>query len=444
MEIPNLIALNPDKFIEFFTTTRLRMPKHFIFPASLPMDSIKQSSESLLSLTKQVLKTREHTIHELLNECIHITPTPVVDGKYHIFLPASRLTQVMQYASKGIADALERNGHHVELIIEANEMEQIETYHILSAVKELNPHITISINHLNNAYISPNVFNIVWWQDPMPSLVDPNSKFEWRPRDLPYASSNGLANLVSQKGATNVKIQPFCVDQTIFNYNSSNERSEKVVFVGSSNSVQLNRFPPAIVDEIINRIEPAIDQSGVLDLETQLITEFKSRINIAEQEFSFIISYLIRNISVRWLCQCDSIEVEIYGRHWQDNPIVSPFFKRELQHGSELASIYNSAKYAFVPTQPMDINTQRLAEAAACGCIPILTDRRKHSAKPHWDDHCLFFNKKAELSQCFTKIPKRPAHEIADFFSYEHFANEIIQSVNNFEIENKLEGIIAS
>ncbi|MDH5230301.1 MAG: glycosyltransferase, partial [Gammaproteobacteria bacterium] len=120
------------------------------------------------------------------------------------------------------------------------------------------------------------------------------------------------------------------------------------------------------------------------------------------------------------------------------DPIVQPFYKGAINHGEDLAKLYNSAEYALVVTQPTEVNNQRLAEAAACGAIPVVTDVRAQSEKPHWDDECLFFSNRDELYNALKQKPKNDPSVIANYFSYKDFAKIIIDSVRSMQEQQDL------
>ena len=141
--------------------------------------------------------------------------------------------------------------------------------------------------------------------------------------------------------------------------------------------------------------------------------------------------YVIRDYSVRWLCENPVLPVEIYGRYWADDPLVAGHYKHELQHGVEVANLYRSAKYALV-SHPFEINSQRLAEVAACGCIPLVYDCRDIAEPPHWDACCLFFKTPADLHRILTnqEMPAQSPQRIAEKFTYQHAVENFINHSN--------------
>lgn len=139
----------------------------------------------------------------------------------------------------------------------------------------------------------------------------------------------------------------------------------------------------------------------------------------------WIRNYIVRDTVVRWACELTHIDVEIYGRGWEYDPVIMSKYKGELPHGEAVAQIYQEASHALVP-MPLVLNSQRLAEIAACGCIPVVYDIRHEAEPPHWDKECLFFTTKAKLAVCIQHPPPGSPLEIAKIFSYDAMARRII------------------
>ena len=139
-------------------------------------------------------------------------------------------------------------------------------------------------------------------------------------------------------------------------------------------------------------------------------------------------------MSARWLCELADelgMTVEVYGRGWERDPVVSPFFKGTLPHGPAVAEVYNTAQYSLV-AHPHDLHSQRLIETAACGSIPIVYDCRYRAEKPHWDEQCLWYRTKEELRACLGKRPQSPVHAVCQGRSYTDFAKRILTEIQDF------------
>lgn len=121
------------------------------------------------------------------------------------------------------------------------------------------------------------------------------------------------------------------------------------------------------------------------------------------------------------------LPVDVYGRYWDQDAEVLPYYRGELQHGEAVADVYRAARYALV-CHPFEINSQRLAEVAACGCIPVVYDCRDVAEPPFWDDYCLFFKTAEELQNILRQClqPAKPPEGLAEQFTYRAAARRLI------------------
>ncbi len=305
--------------------------------------------------------------------------TTVESGKsLRIFFPANRMTEVMQYASKGLAEGFRALGHEVWISIEQSEMEQLD-YQRLKEQYEFNPHLVVNINHLNNQWMHPDLFNLVWWQDPMPELTN-GKPLPWRHRDLVYAIGKDLGDYAIDSGAQGFELQPIGINESVFRLDADVVRKEKIVFAGSSYRNFLPDHPK--IKLILDKLQEALVSGKSMG--PTLCEEISGELDVPyDIVWNRAIAYVMRDSLVHWMCSNPTTKVEVYGRGWEQDPVVAPYFKGEVTHGEELAHIYRSAKYA-LSTNFMVMGDQRFTEICACGTIPVIYDCRNVSPGPHW------------------------------------------------------------
>lgn len=430
--IENLLHLELDQAIEFFVDTAYRLPTKIELPDELE-DELKTSIRSgFETIVNEVKQQRRTLISQLLAQAKQVTPKFHDGEPLKIMLPSSRLTTVMQYCSRAVAKAFEKRGYQVWFYMEDGEMETNNLIKFYRNYIEFNPHVIFYVNQLNNLALNDNVTHISWWQDSMPQITE-HKALRWRGNDYVFSISPVLDRHLALTGAKNIVRQHFAVDDEIFNTDGDIERQNKVVFVGSSylNSVDLSRPEQReIVEVFIEKID-----NGEIVTES-MAGEIAVRFRLPPAfVFWNLLHYAIRDYSVKWLCESTAMPVDIYGRYWEQDPDVAAHFNGELKHGTQVADVYRSARYALV-SHPFEINSQRLAEAAACGCIPLVYDCRDVAEKPHWDDACLFFKTRRELLEIL-KTQARPALSptvIAERFTYTAAVDNFIKHSNIGEL----------
>ena len=421
----NLIGVKLEDSYDYFLQTRNRLPTSFVAAENTP----EELSQIFQETMRKVAIEREERLHVMRQSWPCAPPTYDAQKPLRVFLAASRLTEVMQYASKNIGKAFELLGHEVAISVEDNDLESLHGTHHLKALHEFNPHIIFNINShsMLKATVPEAVFNVNWWHDLMPDL-EKGTQFEIRDRDYTYSALKQLDPFIERCGVRDIQRQGFCVDSTEFFEKSSSPREDRIVFAGSS-------YLGTLYDKSQNAAGALLEikeafEAGV-SLDENFLRPIAEKYKISyEYVFWNLLHFVVRDISVEWLCEASPLPVEIYGSGWKKNAKVREFHKGYIAHGVDLASLYRTSTYALV-THPFEINSQRLAEVCASGTIPIVYDCTHSSCEPHWRHDLTFYKRKAELIDCLEKRLGRPAPEIGEYFSYLNFAKKIIAQVTN-------------
>ncbi len=420
-ELENLIHIPPDQLLDFFKNTRMRLPRAIIFPPSTPAQTRLDITRTFTRLLTEACDFRREAISQLGGACREQRPDFVPGEPLRFFLPACRLTEVMQYCSINLGRALERLGHQVKVSIEANAMELLPPAWHLQEQLDFQPHVVVHINHQGNEWLHPEVFNVVWWQDPIGDIMRAQP-IPWRERDLIFSVDPFFDGYLSKSGAPKVLRQRFCIDTEVFRPDPAVERRRKLVFIGSSYHSKLSLLSPAGREFV---------QQAMTELAAGRLvaTEEIRRFTRDDAEAMWIRNHIVRDTVIHWACEQQDMEVEIYGRGWEHDPAVMAHFRGELPHGEAVARVYRQASHALV-AMPLVLNSQRLAEIAACGCIPVVYDIRYEAEPPHWDNECLFFTTRDELFACLTRRPAASPVTIAESFSYDVMARRIIDMIH--------------
>ena len=421
----NLIGVKLEDSYDYFLKTRNRLPTSFVAAENTP----EELSEIFEITLRKVAIERQERLHVMRKSWPCAPPTFDTQKPLRVFLAASRLTEVMQYASRNIGKAFELLGHEVAISVEENDLESLHGTHHLQALHEFNPHIIFNINYhsMLNAIVPDPIFNVVWWHDLMPDL-EKGTQFEIRDRDYTYSALKQLDPFIERCGVRDIQRQGFCVDTAEFFEDSHSPREDRIVFVGSSYIGHLYDKSQNAANALLE-IKEAFE-AGV-SLDEKFLRPIAEKYKISyEYVFWNLLHFVVRDISIEWLCEDSPLPVEIYGSGWQKNPKVRKFHKGYIAYGADLASLYRTSTYALV-THPFEINSQRLAEVCASGTIPIVYDCTHSSYEPHWRQELTFYKRKAELIDCLDKRLGRPASEIGEYFSYLNFAKNIIARVKS-------------
>lgn len=422
--IKNLVHVELPDLVDFFIESKLRLPEKVEMPDELEEELKIAVHEDMANALESINKKRLVLIKQLIEKSR--AQKPMFDGgPMRIFVPTCRLSTVMQYSSRGIAKAFEKRGWQVLFYIEANDMETINYVDFLNQYIGLNPHAVFYINDLRNTFYHEDVINVIWWQDPMPQIKS-KELLNWRKNDFNFSISPFIDRYLKQCGAETVERQHFVIDEEIFYSDDNQQRQQKIIFVGTSYWSKVD-FADDQQQQVIAQLLEILNRGGCFDQQT--ITSIAERSSLT-YDFVFwkLLHYVIRDYSIKWLCQNSALPVEIYGRYWDQDSLVAPFFLGELQHGVEVADVYRSATYAIV-SHPFEINSQRLAEVAACGCIPVIYDCRDVAEKPYWDDYCLFFKTEDDLKNIIDNrlLPAKSPLLLARHFTYDAAVDHFIE-----------------
>ena len=420
----NLIVVPAHELVTFFRNTRFRMPFAVEFDPSDPEET--KAGLMLASLLDSVAHYRWVMVNQFVKINKNLKPEFKPGEPLRVFLFASRKTVVMQYSSRNIAESLSRKGCSVKLLIEEDDRESVNLYQILQEHNNFNPHVVVNINYRNNTWLHQDVYNIIWWQDIMQELLD-GKPVHWRDRDIVMTADPVLIPNLEKCGAKEVLRQSFCVNSQIFQNLTPWQERKKAIFIGASYTHLLTSDASEV--EAVQAVLDVVRRGELLTMDFLRHIAVRTGLPLHHvYDMGPVFTHAVRETSVEWLCQLApqlDLEVEVYGRTWELNPIVSPYFKGEVSHGPDVAKLYNEARYA-LSASPYIIDSQRLSEISACGAIPVMYDARPFALKPHWDDECLWFHSQEMFNSCFERKPPNDPAIIAKTNSYDAFAERII------------------
>ncbi|WP_455757100.1 glycosyltransferase family protein [Sulfurimonas sp.] len=420
-DLPNLLHLPINNLLEGLVYERDRIPSTIDFTG---LDiSYKVQMEILAHFNNTIEQAKNYRAQFNTQYLQEIKKLKLdFNEPLRFYLMASDRTMVMQFVSKNIADTLQDMGYEV-LFDLYNGTEDMNCF---KKIYEFKPHATININHYNNTFLSDDVFNFVWFQDPMSHMHSGDVYI--RKRDYIY-SLNYVIDDILRKNNIEFTRQGFCANERVF-FDYKKPRENKIIFVGSS----LVEFEKTFSDDaykVFHLLKNDI-QNRPLKITKQYLQELSNEYDLT---YDFILTQIyphsLRELCVEYICTQDKIKAEVYGRYWDKNDIVKPFFKGEVPHGEKIVEIYNSAKFALAGVHPYEKALQRFPEVVACGAIPVMYNIEPFINEEYeYDDIILKFNTFEELVSLLEVGEKSGNFDQAmEDMSFKKFANTIVKTI---------------
>ena len=431
------LALADQPFIiDYFLHTKHNLPTAIDFDPDNKEECIM--AEKIATYFDHAISYRNSEVKRLKNLCRTVPSVFVQDQPLRIFLYATYRSPVTVAVYGGLAQAFRKNGCDVLYIYTSDENNLHSEYYLLKERLCYNPHIVVNIDILIDS-IHPDTFCVLWSHNDAPlRRLYGNKHIEQRNRDIIYAIAPELKALLYKLGAKEVELQRSCYDENIFRDYNYNKRARKVVFCGGNrgpflrNFTEMPNYGPLmdVMTKMFNNGEPFTQPT---------IQKLSKEYGCPEEVITWRLrEYVVRNTSVYWLCSfADEINVEIYGPYWDGDKIVQPYYKGQLSHGQPLADVYNQALYALA-AHPFDLESQRIVEVSACGCIPIVYDcRHLYDKKIPGSEGFLWYRTKEELRACLTQIPSNPPSRACHGKRYTDVAKRILTKIANVHVSEK-------
>lgn len=239
-EYENLIGVPIDDFCDYVTESPNRAIENIRFDRRFNAIQKVQIKETMHEL-QNVAFNKKYSLGLEYKRLIR-EQKPDFSEPWRILFVTTRGTTVLQYVCKNMAEAFSDLGYETFVSIESSAMEfwggndtinNPYFVHHLKNIYEYNPHIIINIDWINNNFLHDDVFNFVWFQDPMPILKD-NEKIIQRERDFYFYLVKNFKEQLVRKHVEESKIfyQPFCTNPNLFKLDSSIKRENKIVFLG--------------------------------------------------------------------------------------------------------------------------------------------------------------------------------------------------------------------
>lgn len=334
-------------------------------------------------------------------------PEKIRSGKARIGFLTSRFTTMLQYSIRDCGTACERLGIPHRIMIEDHNLNRITEAGLAKFFREFQPELFLVIDHFRWEYpvIPPEIPYITWIQDPMDSIMDPQSAKRVGDRDFLlsiYYSGREFSGIGYPKdrlidypmpvndelyktySLSDQEISNFRADVCVFSHLGNPEigfqgfirEFEKVDNRAMLEKILSKLYSTVLVagregrffysiDEYCNLIEGTLKDFG-MGLRRDLVEKVASLFRI---EAGFRIS---RSVPVEWLAE-KGYDLALYGREWPGHPIVGRFARGVAQNGEPLSRILNACKIV-VGNNPGMTSHARVFEAFLSNALYIGTN----------------------------------------------------------------------
>ncbi|MGB5792737.1 hypothetical protein, partial [Poseidonibacter sp.] len=225
-DLNNLIYLPLENFIPILINSNLRLPSALSFSGlHVTEESKNEISNQIINALNLVRERRIANNEKFASEIKNFKLNFNDPLRFHLL--AHSATKVMSKVSFNIKEILDEMGYEVFIDIDhgCNETRN------LAEVAKFQPHVMITINHINNQLINKDAYNFVWIQDFF--ALEQFKLTQLRKKDyvlslIPKIDDDlKLLNIDFQR-------QSFCLNKNIFKLYDNIDREKKIVFIGSA------------------------------------------------------------------------------------------------------------------------------------------------------------------------------------------------------------------
>jgi len=199
----NLVNVPCDDFLDFFSNTRLRLPRTVVFREDIEYDEKDKLAQAFGELLSQSIANRNKVGTLLRQECQQTKPDFQNAEPLRVLLTTSRYDNIKRPIIEGFFDAFEQHHCKTRLIIEQSSLEKLDTPWLFKEHFSFNPHVVLTIDSFDTNWLHPDVFNIVLWWKPAYD-ISIGAPLSWRNRDIALPSNDHNLNLLSKSGAKSI------------------------------------------------------------------------------------------------------------------------------------------------------------------------------------------------------------------------------------------------
>jgi hypothetical protein len=323
-------------------------------------------------------------------------PTPPRQPRMIVL--TSRFTTVLQYSSRDVADAFEKLGWQIRIIIEPTPTHRVTFQSMLRDLHDFKPDMVFVIDHLRyqiEDLFPPNLPYVCWIQDVLPNLTSTTAGESIGLRDFvltsnrpTYRDTHGypdrqcidLAKLsrpphLPASWASNG-------DDLVYVSNASRtgeQWADKIV-AGMQDDPRVSQLIRTCCDRILQvyRAGGSIDASyQVLKIVEQVEHDLDMHLVDPTVRFSIVMKLvhplndaLYRQQALGWaanVTQRLGLTLAIYGNGWADHPTLAPYARGPVAYGNDLEELTRASKINLRLEPYTSLGHQRMIDGLLAG-----------------------------------------------------------------------------
>ncbi len=424
----NLVRISFDDMLDYFTNSRLRLPQGIVTPSNTTQEQKAEVCRSFALVLDEVAQRRERLAEQLAAECKSQRPVFKVGESLRVQLFANRYTDDVKADLYNLQRAFDHLACHTHLTIEHDSMECVDDTWLMREALEFNPHVTININDLNNSWLQEEVFNIVWWKDPM-QLINFGKSLSWRDRDIVFSTNSNIDRLLRNSGMPSCTRQDYCIDRDVYQHKHKFKRHRKIIFNGDNlltKAQDVNFSAKQSVSSILQLFESREH------LTIQLLESTCKPKNASRSYFwGRIFLGAARIFVLRHISQISDIPLEVYGDGWQQEPTIAPYVRGIKAEDHQMAELYSQVSHVF-SCGPLDRMARDVACIRACGATPMLLPYWHEKLNNNWQQQSLCIEHiDAIMQKIRDPFQQRDPLAALNHHDYDNFAKIILNIISH-------------
>ncbi|HEX3359344.1 MAG TPA: glycosyltransferase [Tepidisphaeraceae bacterium] len=323
--------------------------------------------------------------------------------KPRVLVITTRFSSVLQYSSRDTAEAFEKLGWDVHLLIEPSAAHGMNRIAMRQALAEFKPDVAFQIDHLrceHNDLFPKNLPSVCWVQDHLPNLMNAAAGASITLRD--FILTNSGHRYQKEYGYPSRQMLHMTKATKVPAMRATVERDKDIVFVSNA-----GRLPELLVEDALLRTPGEAEKLMLRAVAKKLIDiyarggcvetmpDLEKLVCEVEREEKRIINFgdarkqligvlwhplndaLYRQQSLTWVAEAVGklgLNLELYGNHWEKHPRFSSYAKGYVQYGVELEELTRRSKIS-LHIAPFSWLHQRVMDGYVAGGFFLM---RKH------------------------------------------------------------------